>query len=123
MIRIKHWMDEAEKDDGRRIWVEPFGVTRDMQQWCGVQHVLSHVGPPRGLWEWFEANPQGYDFFRARYREWLSKSPYKPALQQLACAAKHENITLLHQGEDPEHNSATAMSDFLNELEAYCKGE
>jgi hypothetical protein len=30
-----------------------------------------------------------------------------------------ETFTLLHQGDDPEHNSATALQEFLHELEAW----
>jgi uncharacterized protein YeaO (DUF488 family) len=123
MIRIKHFMDPAEKDDGKRIWVEPIGLTSDLRQWCNVQHILCHVAPPRQLWEWFAEHPHAYDFFRAQYHEWLNKSPYKPALQQLACAAMRENITLLHQGDDAQENSAVALYEFLSELEAYCPPE
>jgi uncharacterized protein YeaO (DUF488 family) len=120
MIKIKHFLDKPEADDGQRIWVEPIGLTCDLKQWCNVTHILSHVGPPRGLWQWFLMHPTAYEFFRARYHLWLGKSPYKPALQQLACAATRQNITLLHQGDDPEHNSAVALYEFLSELEAYC---
>jgi uncharacterized protein YeaO (DUF488 family) len=123
MIKIKHFMDAPEEDDGRRIWVEPFGLTADLALWCKVDHLLCHVAPPRGLWDWFETHPQGYDYFRARYHTWLAKSPYKPALQALACAALRENVTLLHQEDDAQHNSATALYDYLNELEAYCPPE
>ena len=100
MIKIKYFLDVPETDDGQRIWVEPIGLTYDLREWCKVDNVLSHVGPPRGLWEWFQTHPQGYEFFRARYHQWLMESPYKPALQQLACAAVHDNITLLHQEDD-----------------------
>jgi uncharacterized protein YeaO (DUF488 family) len=123
MINVKHFMDQVEKTDGKRIWVEPIALTNDLREWCGVQHLLCHLGPPRSLWDWFEAHPQGYDFFRARYHQWLSQSAYKSALQQLACAAMKENITLLHQGDDPEHNTATALYEYLAELEAYCPTE
>jgi hypothetical protein len=34
-----------------------------------------------------------------------------------------ENVTLLHQGDDCEHNTATALHEFLSELEAYCPRE
>ncbi len=34
-----------------------------------------------------------------------------------------ENIALLHQSDDPAHNSATALYEFLSELEAYCEPE
>ena len=33
MIKIKHFMDAPEEDDGRRIWVEPFGLTADLAMW------------------------------------------------------------------------------------------
>jgi uncharacterized protein YeaO (DUF488 family) len=120
MIKIKHFLDALEEDDGRRIWVEPISLTHDFRQWCSVDHLLCHVAPPRGLWDWFESHPTGYDYFRARYHTWLAQSPYKTALQQLACAAMKENITLLHQSDDQAHNSATALYEYLIELEAYC---
>ena len=75
------------------------------------------------LWEWHQDHPDGYDYFRARYHEWLNQSPYRASLQALACAAMRENITFLHQGDDPEHNSATARYEFISELEAYCPPE
>ncbi len=120
MIKIKHFMDAVEADDGQRIWVEPVGMTLDMRDWCKVEHLLCHVAPPRAMWEWHQQHPDGYEHFRGRYHTWLAKSAYKPALQQLVCAAARENITLLHQGDDPAQNSATALYEFLVELEAYC---
>ena len=30
MIKVKHFMDEVESDDGKRMWVEPIGLTRDL---------------------------------------------------------------------------------------------
>ena len=123
MIKIKHLMDAVAKDDGQRIWVEPINLTRDLQEWCQVGHMLCHIGPPRQLWDWFQWHDQGYEFFRGRYHAWLANSPYIPALQQLACAAMHENFTLLHQGDDPAQNSATALYEFISELGAYCPPE
>jgi len=90
MIKIKHLMDAVEKDDGQRIWVEPINLTRDLQEWCQVGHLLCQVGPPKELWDWFQWHQQGYEFFRGGYHAWLANSPYRPALQQLACAAMHE---------------------------------
>ena len=120
MISIKHVFDPVEKVDGRRIWVESVGLCKDLTEWCGVTDKLCKVAPPAPLREWFEEHPDGYDYFRGRYHEWLAASPFKQALQQLACAARNHNITLLHQGDDPEHNSARALQEFLVELEAYC---
>ncbi len=120
MICVKHFLDPVEASDGQRIWVEPFGLTRELREWCRVDHVLCHLGPPRGIWDWFEEHPEGYDYFRARYHDVLRSGPYRGALQQLACSAVRENFTLLHQGDDLEHNSATALHEFLSELEAWC---
>jgi uncharacterized protein YeaO (DUF488 family) len=47
-----------------------------------------------------------------------TSSPYKPALRQLVKAATRENVTLLHQGDDPQQNSATALYEYLSELQA-----
>ncbi len=120
MIKIKHFLDDTETDDGQRIWVEPIALTRDLREWCKVSHVLPHLGPPRELWNWFDEHPDGYEYFRGRYHECLRHGPYRAVLQQLVLAARREGLTLLHQGESPEHNSATALYEFLSELEAYC---
>jgi hypothetical protein len=37
----------------------------------------------------------------------------------MAQAGMRETFTLLHQGDDPEHNSAVALMEFLHELEAW----
>ena len=123
MIKVKHLCDAAETDDGLRLWIEPIGLTRDLQVWCSVEQVLSHLGPPRELWMWYEDHPQAYDFFRAKYHEALSQGPYRTALQELAIAATRGTVTLLHQGEDPAHNTGVALHEYLTELEAYCRPE
>ena len=123
MIKVKHLLDAVEQDDGLRMWVEPVGLTKDLREWCKVDHVLPHLGPPKDVWDWFEEHPDGYEAFRGQYHECLSKSHYKPALQRLACAGMRENFTLLHCCEDGEHNTASALREFINELEAYCPPE
>ena len=122
-IRIKHFLDFVETEDRDRIWVEPIGVTKDLQEMCSIHHVLSHLGPPVKLWSWFDSRPERYDEFRARYHEHLSHGPYRQALQALAAVALKEDYTLLHQGDDPSHNTATALHEFLVELQAYVKPE
>ena len=66
MIKVKHFMDEVEPDDGQRLWVEPVGLTRDLRTWCQVHGVLTQFGPPRQLWAWFESqhDARAYDYFR-----------------------------------------------------------
>jgi uncharacterized protein YeaO (DUF488 family) len=123
MIGIKHLLDSIDPADGRRIWVEPIGLTRDFIEWCQVHHLLTHVAPPEALWRWYQSHPDGYEFFRGRYHAWLAQGPYVPALQELACSARAQNITLLHQEDDPARNTASALQEFLSELEAYCPRE
>ena len=123
MIQVKHLMEDVGADDGERIWVEPIGLTLDLREWCHIDHILSHLGPPRELWKWFEDHPEGYEYFRAKYHESLAASPYRQALIDLVAAARHETFTLIHQSEDPQQNSATAFYEFLSELEAYVPPE
>jgi uncharacterized protein YeaO (DUF488 family) len=123
MIKVKHFLDDVENDDGQRLWVEPIGVTRDLRDMCRVDHVLCHLGPPVKLWNWYEEHPDAYDCFRAEYHEFLRNSPYNEALMQLACIAGRETFTLLHQCDDAIHNSAMALYEYLSELEAYCPPE
>ncbi len=123
MIKIKHFLDPVESDDGKRIWVEPIGLTKELRRWCRVDHLLSHLGPPMAIWKWFEKHPDGYEHFRGVYHEHLSRSPYRAALVQLARAGVGETFTLLHQSEDHEHNSATALFEFISELQAYRQPE
>lgn len=119
MIRVKHFLDAVEPDDGHRLWIEPIGVARDLQELCHIHHVLTHLGPPMKLWAWFEQHPEGYEYFRGKYHEHLSGGPHREALQELAAAAIREDFTLLHQGDDAARNVATALHEFLIELQAY----
>ncbi|MGH7176283.1 MAG: DUF488 family protein, N3 subclade [Tepidisphaeraceae bacterium] len=123
MIKVKHFAEGIEKDDGQRLWIEPISVTRDLREWCSIDHVLTHLGPPLKLWKWFERHPDAYDVFRAGYHENLSAGPYKDALTALAAAGLRENFTLIHQGDDSAHNTATALYEFITELQAYCPRE
>lgn len=123
MIKVKHFLEAVEPGDGQRVWVEPIALTKDLCGWCKVDHVLSHLGPPRQLWDWFSEHVEGYEYFRGCYHEHLAKGCYRDALQQLACAAMKEDFTLLHQGDDASHNTAAALHEFLSELEAWCPRE
>ena len=123
MMKIKHLMDPTESDDGLRLFVEPYGLTLDLREWCDVTEVWSHLGPPRKLHEWFEEHPDGYDYFRAQYHEAILAAGQRSELLEIARHAGRQNITLLHMGDDPAHNTATALYEFIAELEAYCPPE
>jgi uncharacterized protein YeaO (DUF488 family) len=123
MIKIKHLLDAPEADDGARLWVEPIGLTKDLREWCSVNHLVSNLGPPVTVWRWFNEHPEGYEYFRAKYHQHLARGKRRQILSQLALAALQEDFTLLHQGDDPDHNSATALYEFLTELQAYTQPE
>ncbi len=120
MIKVKNMFDVTEVDDGVRIWVEAHGLTLDLQEWCEVDEVLCHLGPPAELSRWFEDHPDGYDYFRATYHAHLNKSRYMPQLQHLAQHALRDHLTIIHQGDDPNHNTGAALHEFLSELQIYC---
>ena len=123
MIKVKHFLHDVGQDDGQRLWVEPIGLTKDLREWCKVDHVLPHLGPPRALWDWFDEHADGYDYFRARYHGYLAQSKYKPALRAMAQAGMRETFTLLHGSDDEDRNSAVALMEFLHELEAWTQSE
>ena len=123
MVKIKQLFDAVEPDDGERLWVEPIGLTADLREWCNVNYLLMHLAPPMAIWRWYQNHPNGYDYFRSKYHEFLARGRRRETLQQLAAAAMVEDFTLVHQGDDPEHNSATALYEFLTELQAYTPPE
>ena len=116
MVKVKHFLDRVEADDGYRMWVEPFGLTRDLQEVCRVAYCMKHIAPPMELWTWFEQHPEGYEYFRGQYHGYLDRRVYGLVLSSLAAAASEETLTLLHQEEDTKHNTATALAEFLSEL-------
>lgn len=123
MIKVKNVFEAVELDDGGRLWVESIGLTKDLREWCAVSAVLTAVGPPQKLANWFENHPEGYDEFRARYHEELANSRILPQLKELAKAARKENFTLLHHGDHPSENTASALHDFISELQAYAQSD
>ena len=121
-IQVKHFHDDVEVTDGQRLWIEPIGLTQDLCEWCCVHGVLTTLGPPRDLWEWFEEQPHAdaYDDFLQRYHEHLACGPHSDMLMELARRATRAPLTLLHQGDDPRHNTAAALYEFLARLQAHC---
>jgi uncharacterized protein YeaO (DUF488 family) len=118
MIKVKHLLDVLEPDDGQRVWVEPIGLTRDLQEWCRVDHVATELGPPLDVWLWFERHPEDYGLFRSFYHEQLRRRRDIATLPALATASRRANITLLHQNTAADGNSAVALAEFLHALGA-----
>lgn len=116
MIKVKHFMEPTESNDGPRVWVEPVRLNQDLREWCPVDEVLAMLSPPCDLWEWFADHPDEYENFRDRYHEWLSANHHHPLLQQLACGSLRGNFTLLHTGHHADRNCAAALKEFMTEL-------
>lgn len=123
MIRVKHLMDRPAEEDHVRVWVESVGLCRDLAEWCRVDHVAEHLGPPAKLAAWFEKHPDGYATFRERYHRHLEKSPFHPALEQLAAAASGSDVTLLHAGDVADENAAMALAEYLAELQLFADND
>lgn len=123
MILVKHLMDRVEPEDGQRLWIEPIDLTRDLREWCRVDYRMASLSPERRLWNWFQRHADGYEYFRGMYHVTLSRGMTRELAKELAWAATETNFTLLHQSDDPAHNSATALYEYLSELQAYCPPE
>lgn len=123
MVKVKHLMDRIEIGDGERVWVEPVGLAKDLRAWCAVDHVGTEFAPPLEFWERFEEHPEKYDEFRSAYHRGLAQHPDGARLLALAVFGSASNLTLLHQGEDRERNTAAALSEFLRSLVANCPPE
>ena len=121
MIKIKHFLDVIENDDGQRIWIEPIRCVNELAEMCRIDQQLLQLAPPTRLWEWLQEHPAGYDFFRARYHEYLKSGPHHELLMQLTRQSLAQPITLLHQCDDAQQNTAMALYEYLTELEAYCR--
>ena len=37
MIKVKHFLDAVEQDDGQRLWVEPIGLCNDLREWWAAE--------------------------------------------------------------------------------------
>lgn len=123
MLQIKNIFDKVEPQDGLRYWVGPGGLTRDMIEWCSVDRWLKEGSPSERLAQWFDDNPRGWEYFRAKHHEELNQSGALRDLRILSHRGMGENITLLHADSDPEHNVAVSLYEFLVELQAYAPDE
>ena len=74
-----------------------------------IKHLMDRVEPE-----------DAYNYFRGVYHVDLSHGLSRTIAEQLASFTTFHNVTLLHQSEDPSHSTATALYEFLSELQAYC---
>jgi len=123
MIQIKNLFDAAEPDDGLRLWVGPVGLTRDLAAWCRVDRWLREGSPSPDLAAWFEEHPDGWEYFRARHHEALSRGGFKERLRELSRRALRENVTLLYGESNPTENAAVSLYEYLVALQPYAPEE
>ena len=120
MIKVKHLMDPLEEDDGLRIWVEPIGLTRDLQEWCYIDNLLMPLTASQRTIFAATRDTEAFDYYVARFHQDLRNSPHAATLKSLAAASRNENFTLIHASDDPSQNCAMALFEFLAELASEC---
>ena len=123
MIKVKNLMEPVEPDDGDRLWVEPSGLTSDLREWCEVDQLLRHLAPSEQTKQFYVDHPEEYDAFRGQYHEELASGEFMPQLREMARSTLYDPVTLLHDDENPNENSAAALHEFLSELQAYCSAD
>jgi uncharacterized protein YeaO (DUF488 family) len=116
MIKVKYLLDPVDPDDGQRIWVERYGLTKDLQEWCQVDHVITEVAPSPALLYHLERDPDGFHVFRKAYASELHNSAWRDPLEKLALASRSGNLTLVHTSNDVDRNGAVALCQYLNEI-------
>ena len=96
-------LHRAREEDRRKpTALDPAGEPdQGLAGWRFVDHLPPHLGPPTELWEWFEEHPDGYEFFRGKYHEYLNPADCDARFGRWPRAGLNENFTLLHQGDTP----------------------
>ncbi len=98
-----------------RVW--PRGLRKDRAR---LNAWLRDLGVSTGLRRWFEHDPAKWNEFRQRYRAELLAPERQPLLDDLACRAREDTVTLLYGARDPEHNNALVLAELLEERIASC---
>jgi uncharacterized protein YeaO (DUF488 family) len=112
-IRTKRAYDPSEPGDGARLLVErlwPRGLTKAE---VAIDRWLKDVAPSTTLRRWYGHDPAKWEEFRQRYVAELDGEP--EAWQPILDAARHGPVTLVYSAKDTEHNSAVALTEYLEE--------
>ena len=114
LIKTKSIYEGPEESDGRRVYVErlwPRGLTRDEAR---VDDWLREIAPNEGMLAWFSGKPERWDEFEEDFFDDLNGRAEQ--ISQLFDIAMEGPVTLLYDYDDPKHNSAVAVRDYLEKM-------
>lgn len=113
-VTIKRIYKTPEKDDGKRILVDrlwPRGLTKEKAQ---VDIWLKEIAPSTGLRKWFSHDTEKWEEFKVRYLKELENN--EEAVAKLKDEINIEKVTLLYGAKDEEHNEATVLKKFIENV-------
>jgi uncharacterized protein YeaO (DUF488 family) len=91
-----------------RLW--PRGVSKPgapFQQW------MKEVAPSPALRTWYGHEPERFEEFARRYRDELTRSPAREALEELRMYATGEGLILVTATRDVDHSAAAVLREVL----------
>ncbi|MFZ0217513.1 MAG: DUF488 family protein [Candidatus Dormiibacterota bacterium] len=112
-IRIVRVYDDVGPSAGRRILVDrlwPRGVTK---QEAPIDEWLKDVAPSSELRRWYGHVPDRFEEFDRRYRDELTRSPAREALDGLRRQARSGDLILVTATKDVGHSAAAVLHSLL----------
>jgi uncharacterized protein YeaO (DUF488 family)/DNA-binding MarR family transcriptional regulator len=112
-VGIARVYDDIGKDPTPRVLVDrlwPRGLARSaapFEKWA------QEVAPSPELRKWYGHAPQRFADFSLRYRDELTRTPSREALQELRQQASAIDTVLLTASKDLEHSGAAVLRDVL----------
>ena len=70
------------------------------------------VAPSSDMREWFHHDPKRWDEFKRRYFRELDEDEER--WRPLLTASSKRRLTLVYSSQDPEHNNAIALKEYLD---------
>ena len=113
-VQMKSIHDPVLESDGKRILVDrnwPADITPDeakMHAW------YEDVAPSEELYQAFEADPNRFDDFKAKYLSELDNNHLVQAeIDQIVGLAQEGDLTLLHGASETSQNVTKVLRDYL----------
>jgi len=114
-LQIKSIHDPIVDADGKRILVDrtwPADIAPDEAQ---MHAWYEDVAPSEELYKQFEADPNRFDDFKAKYTAELDANTLVQAeIDQIVGLAKEGDLTLLHGASEASRNATTVLRDYLS---------
>jgi uncharacterized protein YeaO (DUF488 family) len=110
-VRIKRIYEPASPEDGARLLVDrvwPRGITKEA---AALTMWIKEVAPSTALRKWFGHDPARWPEFHRRYLDELAANT--PAVDRIRDYIEAGRTTLLYAAQDPAHNNAVALADYL----------